>query len=159
MENVCYGQRIRKRKQGLTWKQNVSGITVTQFLMKVFLSPWVQLLRVPTDLSVSSARTEKTTGIWKSSQRHWTSKFHTSCVYNFRRYGPRSNCVFKRLACVAAEKKGVNYAETMGFMRCAVKFCLLRAVLSCIRSSHSSARVKVKKQFVSEAAAVRRFIV
>lgn len=63
---------------------------------------------------------------------------------------------FKRLASMLAEKRGENYSETMGFVRCAVSFCLLRAVLSCIRSSYSSVKVQLKEQSVSDAVAVSR---
>lgn len=63
---------------------------------------------------------------------------------------------FKRLASMLAEKRGESYSETMGFVRCAVSFCLLRAVLSCIRSSYSSVKVQLKEQSVSDAVAVSR---
>ena len=63
---------------------------------------------------------------------------------------------FKRLASMLAEKRGESYSETMGFVRCAVSFCLLRAVLSCIRSSYSFVKVQLKEQSVSDAVAVSR---
>ena len=72
---------------------------------------------------------------------------------------PEAAVFFKRLASMMAEKRGESYSETMGFVRCAVSFCLLRAVLGCIRSSHSSAKVKVKEQCVSEAVAAGRLTV
>ena len=62
----------------------------------------------------------------------------------------------KRLASMLAEKRGESYSETMGFVRCAVSFCLLRAVLSCIRSSYSFVKVQLKEQSVSDAVAVSR---
>ena len=50
---------------------------------------------------------------------------------------PEATVFFKRLASMIAEKCGESYSSTMGWLRCVIGFCLLRASLTCIRSSRS----------------------
>ena len=50
---------------------------------------------------------------------------------------PEATVFFKRLASMIAEKRGESYSSTMGWLRCVIGFCLLRASLTFIRSSRS----------------------
>ena len=50
---------------------------------------------------------------------------------------PEATVFFKLSASMIAEKRGESYSSTMGWLRCVIGFCLLRASLTCIRSSRS----------------------
>ena len=71
--------------------------------------------------------------------------------------GPEAKVFFKRLASMIAEKRGESYSNTMGWLRCVIGFCLLRASLTCRRSSRSvAADLRVTDPNISEATATGR---
>ena len=66
---------------------------------------------------------------------------------------PEATIFLKRLASQIAEKRGETYACTMGWLRCTVSFCLLRASLRCLRASPRHRQHKQNPDSISEAVA------
>ena len=66
---------------------------------------------------------------------------------------PAATVFLKRLAGMLANKRGMAYSATMGWLRCAIGFCLLRSSLMCIRASHCKRDQSVLSMDIAEAAA------
>ena len=49
--------------------------------------------------------------------------------------GPTSEAFLKRLASLLSQKRNVQYAETMGWLRCRLAFALLRSNILCLRGT------------------------
>ena len=49
---------------------------------------------------------------------------------------PEATVCLKRLSGMLADKRGIAHSATMGWLRCAIGFCLLRSSLLGIRASH-----------------------
>ena len=66
---------------------------------------------------------------------------------------PEAGIFMKRLASQLAEKRDEKYSTTMGWLRCATSFCLLRSCLRCLRASPRSAARPVTLDCISDAVA------
>ena len=51
---------------------------------------------------------------------------------------PEATVCVKRLSSMIAEKRQEHYSVVMGWLRCAISFCLLRSSLACLRGSFSA---------------------
>ena len=65
-------------------------------------------------------------------------QFYSSCVLFFRGMGKTATVTYRRLASCLSNKWNSSYSVIMGWLHCSLSFSLLRALLMCLRGSHSS---------------------
>ena len=66
---------------------------------------------------------------------------------------PEATIFLRRLASMLCDKRGETYSATMGWLRCAISFCLLRSSLRCLRASQKTEKKLPISLDIAEAAA------